>query len=383
MKKKLLVTGFWLLVLAVSINAIAIVIPAKAGTPSQLPDSITDVFINGQDGYPQYRIPALLQTKQGTLLAFCEGRASISDHAANDIVLKRSSDGGTTWGPLQVIAEDGANCLNNPEVVQVEPTGRILMVYQIYPKGLHESEVGPGTDNDRTCKAWLIYSDDDGRTWSKPEDITAGVKRPTYATSIASGPGNGIQLKYGPHKGRVLMPFNQGPVNRWKNYAAYSDDLGKTWAYGEVAFEQDAGNGNEVQMVELSDGTVMLNTRIQGGAKMRKIGFSKDGGLNWTGLVNEPNLPDPVCQATIIRLESSPLKPSPLLFCNPASEKNRTNGVLRISWDDGKTWPSYQQVYPGSFAYSHLTDMGNSTAGLLFERDEYTKISFVKVRVSR
>lgn len=340
---------------------------------------LTDVFVNGKEGYPQYRIPSILYTQKGTLLAFCEGRSSISDHAANDIVLKRSRDLGKTWLPLQVIAEDGANCLNNPEVVQVDPTGRILLVFQIYPKGFHESEVGPGTESDTTCRAWIIHSDDDGATWSKRREITRQVKRPTFATSIASGPGNGIQLKYGEHKGRILMPFNQGPVNRWKTYAAYSDDLGENWSYGEVAFEMDPGYGNEVQMVELSDGTVMINSRVQGGRKLRKIGYSKDGGLNWTGLVDEKQLPDPVCMASIIRLESSSLKPAPIAFSNPAAENDRVNGALRLSFDDAKTWSVYQLVYTGSFGYSHLTDMGNKQIGLLFERDDYSKITFTNL----
>jgi sialidase-1 len=173
------------------------------------------------------------------------------------------------------------------------------------------------------------------------------------------------------------MPFNQGPVNRWKTYAAFSDDLGESWAYGEVAFEQDAGLGNEVQMVELSDGSVMLNARIQGGKKCRKIGISKDGGQNWTGLVEEPQLPDPVCQASIIRMNSSDRIPAPIVFLNPAAENDRVNGVLRVSYDDAKTWSIYRSVYPGSFAYSHLSDMGNNQVGMLFERDDYSKISFL------
>ncbi len=337
-----------------------------------------DVFVNGAEGYPQYRIPALLNTDKGTLLAFCEGRANISDHAANDIVLKRSTDSGKSWQPLIVVAEDGENCLNNPEVVQVEPTGRILLLFQIYPTGFHESKVGPGTEGDTTCRCWITYSDNDGISWSPKREITREVKRPTFATSIASGPGIGIQLRFGPHKGRILMPFNQGPVNRWKTYAAYSDDLGDHWAYGEVAFEQDAGYANEVQMVELSNGDILLNARIQGGEKCRKTGISTDGGLNWTGLVNDPRLPDPVCQASIIRINSSEQIPSPLAFVNPSSMKDRINGVIRISFDDAKSWTSSLPVYSGSFGYSCLTDLGSGKAGLLFERDDYSKISFMK-----
>jgi sialidase-1 len=347
-------------------------LPGKAqGSPG-----LTDVFVNGREGYPQYRIPALLRTQKGTLLAFCEGRASISDHAENDIVLKRSADGGKTWMPLQVVAEDGANCLSNPEVVQVDPSGRILLVFEIYPKGYHESRVGPGIDNDTTCRAWIVHSDDDGLTWSARREITPQVKRPTFATSIASGPGNGIQLQAGPHKGRIIMPFNQGPVNHWKTYAAYSDDLGASWAYGEVAFELDPGFANEVQMVELSDGSIMLNARVQGGQKCRMTGISKDGGLNWTGLRNEKQLPDPVCQGSIIRLNSAPVTPKPIIFSNPASEASRTNGSIRVSYDDARTWKVYRNIYPGSFAYSSLTDMGDGTVGILFERDDYSRISF-------
>jgi sialidase-1 len=352
-------------------------LPYPGNLPAQETPAPADVFVNGSEGYPQYRIPALLHSRKGTLLAFCEGRASISDHAANDIVLKRSLDKGKTWLPLQVIAEDGDNCLSNPEVVQVEPGGRILMVFQIYPRGYHETRVGPGTDNDTTCRCWIIHSDDDGATWSKRREITRQVKRPTFATSIASGPGNGIQLQNGLHKGRVIMPFNQGPVNRWKTYAAYSDDLGETWAYGEVAFEQDPGYGNEVQMVELSDGSILLNARIQAGNKCRKIGVSHDGGVNWTGLVDDPRLPDPVCMASIIRIGSSGLKPAPVAFINPADEKDRINGVLRISFDDTKTWSVYKSIYPGSFAYSHLADIGNNQVAILFERDDYSRISLV------
>jgi sialidase-1 len=174
------------------------------------------------------------------------------------------------------------------------------------------------------------------------------------------------------------MPFNQGPVNRWKTYAAYSDDLGETWAYGEVAFEQDPGYGNEVQMVELSDGRVMLNARIQGGHKCRKTGVSTDGGLNWTGLLDEPQLPDPVCMASVIRVNSSDRVPAPIVFTNPAAESDRINGVLRISYDDARTWSVYRQLYAGSFGYSHLADLGGNQVGILFERDDYSKISFMR-----
>ena len=223
-----------------------------------------DVFVIGQDGYPAFRIPALLTTKRGSLLAFAEGRANLSDHAENDIVLKRSTDGGKTWGALQIIHEDGTNSLGNSTTVVVRETGRVLLMYQRYARGFDEHKAEPGLDGPRICRTLLQSSDDNGVTWSKPVEITAQVKRPTEVTSTAAGPGIGIQLVRGKHAGRILMPFNQGPYGKWKVYAVLSDDGGKSWRYGETAEEGAKGHANEVQFVELNDGSVMLNARNQG-----------------------------------------------------------------------------------------------------------------------
>ena len=249
---------------------------------SSQPVPLVDVFIGGQDGYPAYRIPALVTTKRGTLLAFAEARATLRDHAENDIVLKRSTDRGRTWGPLQLIDEDGTNALNNPTAVVVRETGRVLLMYQRYAKGFDEHNAEPGYDNPRVCRTFLTHSDDDGATWSEPREVTRQVKRPTVATSTATGPGIGIQLVRGKHAGRILMPFNQGPYGAWQVYAAFSDDAGKTWRYGDTAPEGTKGFANEVQFVELSDGSVMLNARNQGGDKLRKIAISRDGGETWS-----------------------------------------------------------------------------------------------------
>ena len=237
-----------------------------------------DVFVGGQDGYPAYRIPSLVTTKQGSLLAFAEGRASLRDHAENDIVMKRSTNSGQTWGRLQVIDEDGTNALNNPTAVVVRKSGRVLLLYQRYAKGYGEHNAEPGLDGPHICRTFLTFSDDDGLHWAPHRDITAQVKRPTEVTSTASGPGVGIQLAKGPHAGRILMPFNQGPYGRWQVYAAFSDDDGNSWHYGETAPEGTPGYANEVQFIELNDGSVMLNARNQGGRKCRKIALSKDGG---------------------------------------------------------------------------------------------------------
>ncbi|MBM3848147.1 MAG: exo-alpha-sialidase [Verrucomicrobia bacterium] len=339
---------------------------------------LVDVFTGGQEGYAIYRIPALLSTGGNTLLAFAEGRLTRHDHAENDIVAKRSADDGRTWGPLQVIHQAGSNALNNPTAVMLQNNRRVLLVYQHYAKGFDEHKAAPGFDGPRVCRTFIQHSDDQGATWSSPREITAQIKRPTHVTSTAAGPGVGIQLARGKHQGRILIPFNQGPFGAWKVYAAISDDGGNSWRYGETASEGAAGFANEVQFAELKDGTVMLNARNQGpGEKLRKIARSSDGGETWTTTTLDKTLIDPICQASLIAVPGNGRDTTPILFfANPASQHARTNGVLRWSRDEGKTWSDSRVIYPGSFAYSCLAWMGHGRVGCLFERDGYSKISF-------
>jgi len=341
-----------------------------------------DVFIGGEDGYHTYRIPALWKSSKGSILAFAEGRESKSDHAANDIVLKRSQDNGESWSSLQVVAEQGDDCLNNPMIVEDQRNNRLILMWQKYPEGYHERQVGTGYDSDTICRSYVQYSEDDGITWTNPREITRMVKRPTWVTSVAGGPGNGIQITKGQYKNRLVMPFNQGPSPKWKVYAAYSDDGGDTWEYGEVAFELDSGNGNEVQMVELSDGSIMLNSRSANGKKLRKTAISRDGGANWTGLKNVKQLIEPQCMGSIVSISSDYLEKPAIVFSNPYTKTDRRYGTLQVSLDDGQTWIINKCVYNGSFAYSSLTGLGNEKVGLLFERDNYTAISFLKTDLS-
>jgi sialidase-1 len=296
-------------------------------------------------------------------------------------------------------------------------------MFQRYPKGVYEYQVIPGIDGDPICRSFVTDSDDDGATWAKPVDITASVKRPTVVTSIASGPGIGIQLARGQHAGRILIPFNQGPIATGKVYAVFSDNRGEAWKYGETAPRSVSrlqaapsdGSANEVQMVELSDGSVLLNARNQHGPKMRKTAISRDGGETWSPLEDNPQLIEPTCQASIIRLDRSPLhksgdydhrirrfqergtgSPSPggegrgeggltsdssvILFSNPASTAARTNGTIRLSRDDGKTWPISRAICPGKFGYSCLVSLDDKTIGCLFEHGN--KISFCRIDLS-
>ena len=394
-----------------------------------------DVFVAGKAGYPHYRIPSVVVTKKGTVLAFAEARQG-GDHSANDIVLKRSTDAGQTWGPMRVLCEKGKDVLVNPCAVVLD-SGRVLLMFQHFPAGYHARAMGkkvkllsPGIEGETISRTLVTRSDDDGKTWLKPRDVTAGTKRPKM-NSTASGPGVGIVLRRGPRKGRILMPTNEGWWEGKKRffgvYAAYSDDGGETWKCGEAAPNGDAGNGNEVQMVELSDGSVLLNSRSYLGTKHRKVAVSKDDGATWSALKDDTNLPEPQCMGSVLRLtwpgrdeariekirkeiqrirgfmararltregaarykkkladlaaelaEREAGGKSRILYIGPGSQKGRVDGTVRLSFDEGKTWPVAKMLYKGGYAYSCLTALPDGSVGVLFEKDGYKTITFAR-----
>ena len=318
------------------------------------------------------------------MLAFAEGRRRPTDQAENDIVSKRSTDGGRTWSPLKVLHDDGANSLNNPTVVQEEQSGRLFLWYQRIPShlGEHDRKIAAGLEGPDIYRNFLLTSDDDGATWAAPQDVTATTKRPQRATTVASGPGAGIQLTRGAHKGRLLIPFNEGPYGLWQNYAVFSDDAGKTWTIGDDVPNALLPNGkswiNEVQMAELSDGSVRLDTRQFGGAKVRKTAVSKDGGKSWGPAEELPQLTDPSCMAGLLRYSfDDAAGKGRLLHTGPDSTK-RDHGTIWLSTDDGATWPVKRLLREGGFAYSVPVKLTDGTVGVLFEADNYKTIQFAR-----
>ncbi len=165
----------------------------------------TDVFRSGEGGYHSYRIPSVIVTKQGTLLAFCEGRKeSRSDSGNIDLLMRRSHDGGKTWSATQVVWDDDANTCGNPCPVVDQQTGVIWMLLTWNSGKVHEREIQPGFGQD-SRRVFVTHSQDDGKTWEEPLEITSDTKQKTWSW-YATGPGAGIQIVGGQNRGRLVIP---------------------------------------------------------------------------------------------------------------------------------------------------------------------------------
>jgi len=335
----------------------------------------SDLFRSGSEGYDTYRIPSFITTKTGALLAFCEGRKnSEQDSGDIDLLFKRSTDGGKTWSTQSAIWDDGENVCGNPcPVVDLE-TGTIWL-FMTWNKGSdNEVTIDLGLSHD-TRRVFICSSDDDGINWSKPIDITSSVK-PRLWRWYATGPGKGIQLLNGSNKGRLVIPCNHSTAFlAFGAHVIFSDDHGKTWQYSETI----SGGADESQVVELADGSLMMNMRIQWfGKGYRGISRSENSGETWTKFAYDTALPDPVCQASIIRYSLAGEKGrNRLLFSNPATG-GRNGMTVRLSYDEGGTWPVSKLVYSGPSAYSCLNALPDKSIGLLYEKGDYGTISFAR-----
>lgn len=325
-----------------------------------------DVFVSGRMDqsaiYDTYRIPAICRTKKGTLLAFAEGRNSVSDQSSNALVIRRRPNMAKAWTPLQVVATDAPHALNNPCLLPTS-SGRVWLIYQRYPAGLNEGSVKPGLSRETSCLTFLKYSDDDGKSWSQPREVSA-ILNGEAIRSVASGPGIGIELQRGPHRGRLLFPFNQRDASGWTTFGFYSDDKGETWKRGPAAPKAPGTNPNEAQCVELADGSVLMNARNQAAGRFRLQGKSADGGRTWSTMQPVPDLPDPVCMGSVLRVSFSP---DLIALSNPTDTKTRVQGGLRFSRDGGETWSKPVTIEAGSFAYSCLVPAGKDRIGVLYE----------------
>jgi sialidase-1 len=326
----------------------------------------TNVYIAGRDGYHTYRIPSLIVTKRGTLLAFAEGRQESASDAGNiDVLLKRSPDGGRTWEPLQTVWDDQANTCGNPCAVVDRESGVIWLLLTWNRGDDTETEIIARESGD-TRRVFVTHSNDDGTTWARPREITESVK-PAGWTWYATGPGAGIQIERGPHRGRLVIPCDhiEAETRHYYSHVIYSDDRGVTWQLGGSTPQHQV---NECEVVELTGDRLLLNMRNYDPAQSaRQQAISADGGRTWNQQRHVPELIEPICQASIRRWRWPDAgERGVMLFSNPASQK-RERLTVRASMDDGETWPVARLLDERPSAYSCLTVLSDGEVGILYE----------------
>lgn len=325
-----------------------------------------DIERSGVD-YPVYRIPALTLSNAGTLIAAYDGRPSMADVPGPiALLVRRSTDGGRTWLPRQVVRAGPAPAgYGDPSLLVDRVTGRIFLFHVASMRqGFGGSAAGNREDDPDVLQADLSWSDDDGVTWIHRR-ITAAIKDPAWGGIFAAS-GQGIQLQHGAHAGRLLQQYvirHDG-----KNFAgsAYSDDHGATWQMGALT-----GPGmDENKTVELSDRRVMLNSRAK---PHRLVAWSDDGGIHYAGLRADSQLVDPANNGAIIRTDAGRL-----LISHTAHPTERRNLVVQLSCDDGETWLPGRVIESGPAGYSTLVALPGGDVGILYERGEYEAITFAR-----
>ena len=322
-----------------------------------------DVFISGLDNHPIYRIPSLLVTQRGTLLAFCEGRAG-DDGSLTDLVLKRSYDNGLTWSAMQTVLKGHNEAWMNACPVMDRSDGAIYLVcYHVF-KADEKKHISNPFNNSNSIM--ILKSIDDGATWSEPVDITESVGL------VVPGPGIGIQLK----NGHFIIPCY---TKKSRSLIIFSDDHGQSWRVGRPV----KVSTNECQAVELADGDLMLNMRCYKTQKCRYVAISRDGGLTWDKEYYDNTLIDSENQASILRYtrKDEGYEKNRILFSNTAHATKRKLITVRISYDECKTWPIHEVIYTGPAAYSCLTILQDGTIGILYETGELyykDKITFTR-----
>lgn len=341
------------------------------------------IFSKGQNGYNTYRIPAIVKSSKGTLLAFCEGRKTGGGDSGDiDLVLRRSIDGGKTWSKMIIVWDDVANTCGNPSPVVDPETGRIhlLLTHNLGVDKAAGDFNKPGvTRGTRTVH--YTWSDDDGLTWAPVEDITSEAKEENMGW-YATGPCHAIIKEYDPHKGRIIVPCDYNTMatdttsSKGFSHVIYSDDKGASWKIGG-----NVSGGNESSVAELDDGRLVISCRSGGG--VRRFAWSDDAGETFSSPILMNDLPDPRCQGSLLSTVFQDKQI--LLHSNCADKSSRIKLTVKASLDGGETWNSGHTVWDGPSAYSDMVMLDDNILGVLYENGEsssYERISFDRVRIN-
>ncbi|MCY3017434.1 MAG: sialidase family protein [Planctomycetota bacterium] len=368
------------------------IVPAKEAEP-------VDLFTAGAGGYVMYRIPGIAVTGRGTMLVYCEARAGQGDWTPQDVLLRRSIDGGRTWSEPRQMAKAPPDLKPNPAgLKQKLSTADVAAGKFTAHNAVAIPDLEPGVVHFlyhiEYARVFYLRSSDDGETWSPPREITAVIEgfRDRYPwLVVGNGCGHAIQLARGPHRGRLVIPLwlslgTGGHAHRPSDLAViYSDDRGETWQRGDFiarnggqsASGDEIVNPNETTVVELSDGRVLANIRSESRRNRRLLSISADGATGWSKPEFHEQLLEPVCMGSMARLADGGLlfaNPDNLLVKGkegkPGQNRDRRNLTIKLSRDDGKTWPVSQVVEAGPSGYSDLAVGPDGTIHCFFERGD-------------
>ena len=324
-----------------------------------------DIFVSGTEDTHTFRIPAIITATNGNLIAACDARRNGAGDLIwvrdIDIVVKRSSDNGKTWGPMETVIDHGDKSVgkpaSDPSFVLDRETGHIFCFYNFM-------------DQVKAPKEFRLHvqrSADHGRTWSKPVDITDDIAKPEWKMDfkfITSG--RGIQRRNGQLL-HTLVNLKQGL------HLFGSSDHGRTWSFIDTPVKP----ANESKVIELADESLMINSRLNGQG-FRGVHRSSDNGKSWSFVIDETQV-DPGCNGSILRYTSieGGYEKNRLLICHANSSRGRKNLVVKISYDEGKTWSAGKVIDPGPAAYSSLTICKDGTIAVLYEPG-YKAIRFAR-----
>lgn len=332
------------------------------------------------DGVHTYRIPALATTPEGTLLAVYDVRRRAGRDLQEDIDigLVRSTDGGQTWEPQRVIMDMGEygdlpqaqNGCSDPGIVVDPKTGEVFVaaVWTYGRPGTHQWDKNgsePGFEIGETAQFLMVRSKDDGNTWSKPDNLTRKLKQEDWIL-FAPSPQQGIALA----DGTIIMP-SQGRDEKDRHFSnmMISRDHGETWKLSAPA----SYDNTECQAVLLGDGSVMMNCRTESPTKFRTVAVTKDLGKTWKPHpTNRKGLIEPNCNGSTYRFDYTEdgEKKHVLVFANPHSQTGRDHHTIKISFDDGMTWPDkyHKLLDVGRGAgYPSLSRAGDRHIGIVYE----------------
>ena len=389
-------------------SVLATVILAACGQEAEVPTEQplfeqVNIFEAETGGYAHYRVPAIAVSPKGTVLAFVEARKNSSgDWGTQDIMMRRSTDSGETWEEPRIIARvKGAIQQNEVAFTQNLAKPGEVTYNNIVPIVDRKNGVVHFLFCVEYARAYYMRSDDDAMTFSEPVDITGTFEkfRSEYDWKVlATGPGHGIQLE----NGRLVVPVwlsdgTGGHAHRPSIVSViYSDDAGKTWERGDVVVRHpELKNPSETLALQLTDGRVVLNIRNESPEHRRAVSYSENGATGWTTPAFHDELVEPVCMGSLIRLSAQPRDSrNRVLFANPDSNEprdpersegnyKRQNVTVRLSYDEGQTWPVKKSLEPGVSGYSDLATGPDGTIYCIYERgtptDRGTHVKYVTV----